>query len=431
MNDGNESEPPSEATPPGLAHWEQERLVRYQAALLDYSTEFLILIGPRGEIITGVGAGLSVLGYGDDERRGRHIAEHLHPDDLAPVLTIIEKARRQEGYRDTVRVRARTVDGSWLWFEATVMAVTGHDVLGSGAVVRVRHLDGPESTSDAAPDEERFFSLAEALPSGILSADARGWVVYANHAAQQILDIPADRILGQGWMEVIDASDLADVMDAAGLVTTTGVPQQATFRIQTGLFQRWASARFVPLGERAQATGWIATVDDITDRRRAESQLAHRATHDALTDLPNRTLLEDRLEQACARLLRDKGSIAVLFVDLDGFKEINDNLGHHVGDAVLREVAGRLRSALRPADTVARLGGDEFVAVCEGLEEDDARLVARRLDEILSVPLVLEGTKVQVRASIGAAATNDGGIDAAELLARADQAMYRIKRAAR
>jgi diguanylate cyclase (GGDEF)-like protein/PAS domain S-box-containing protein len=408
------------------------RWAMLQAALLDYSTEFLVFVDSQGEIVTGVGAGLSILGYDAAGQRGRHIAEHLHPDDLPPVLSIIEQARHVPGFREVVRVRARTLDGDWLWFEATVLAISRHPVLGDGAVLRVRHIDEHERRAEAsAPDEERFLSLAEALPSGILSADARGWVVYCNHAAQRILDLPRDRIGGQGWFDVVHAEDLADVMDAAGLVVSTGTPQQATFRIQTGLFLRWATARFVPLGDGDQRLGWIATVDDITDRRRAESQLAHRATHDPLTDLPNRALLEDRLDQACARLRRDDGTVTVLFVDLDGFKAINDRLGHPVGDEVLREVARRLRGVLRPADTVARLGGDEFVAVCEGLSPEDAAAVCGRIGDALAVPLLIAGRSVPVQASIGLATTADRHAEANELLARADQAMYRNKRAAR
>jgi diguanylate cyclase (GGDEF)-like protein/PAS domain S-box-containing protein len=271
-------------------------------------------------------------------------------------------------------------------------------------------------------------SLAEALPSGILSADARGWVVYCNHAAEQILNLPTDRIHGRGWVDVVQADDLADVMEAAGLVIRTGVAQQATFRIQTGLFVRWATAKFVPLGAGERRAGWIATLDDITDRRRAESQLAHRATHDALTELPNRTLLEDRLEQACARLSRDHGWVTVLFVDLDDYKEVNDSLGHTAGDHVLCEVGRRLRRVLRPADTVARLGGDEFVAVCEGIGEREAEQIAERIDAALEVPMLVDGEHVRVTASVGSASTCDSQADPAELLVRADQSMYRVKR---
>jgi diguanylate cyclase (GGDEF)-like protein/PAS domain S-box-containing protein len=312
-----------------------------------------------------------------------------------------------------------------------VTAVPDHEALGTGAVLRVRQVDEPERLEGGAEDEDRFLSLAEALPSGILSADARGWVVYANSAAQQILDLPADRIQGRGWLDAVHADDLPDVVDAAGLVVRAGSRQQATFRIQTGLFVRWATVRFVPLHDEGRRTGWIATVDDVTDRRRAESQLAHRATHDPLTDLPNRALLEDRLEQACARLRRDEGWVTVLFVDLDGFKEINDDLGHDAGDEVLREVARRLRSVLRPADTVARLGGDEFVAVCEGLESVDTENVRARITDSLAAPIPAGGVSLEVRASTGVVSTSERRANPAELLTRADQDMYRQKRESR
>lgn len=399
-----------------------------QEALLDYATEFLIFVSDTGELVVGVGEAMGSLGFDPIERRGHHIAEHLHPDDLPDVLDLIERARVTPDFRETIHARAGHRDGHWVMYEATVLAVTGHDVLGQGAVIRVREVTAPDAVSQRRGDDRRFMSLAEALPSGILSADARGWVVYCNHTAQQILNLPAEKIHGRGWVDVVQAEDLPDVMDAAGLVIRSGVAQQATFRIQTGLFARWATAKFVPLGDDDRRTGWIATLDDITDRRRAESQLAHRATHDPLTELPNRTLLEDRLEQACARLHRDHGWITVLFVDLDDFKRINDTMGHPAGDEVLREVGRRLRGILRPADTVSRLGGDEFVAVCEGIGEPEADRIATRIEDALDVPMLVNGQHVTVTASVGSASTCDPSQAPAEMLVRADQAMYRIKR---
>ena len=144
-------------------------------------------------------------------------------------------------------------------------------------------------------------------PLGILSADARGWVVFCNEAAQQIFNLSADQLMGHGWERLVDPEDLPEV-DGAPCAPwcALALPQQVMFRIQTGLFVRWALAKFVPLGGPDEVTGWIATVDDVTDRRRAETELTHQATHDMLTGLPNRMLLEDRLQQACARLRREQ-----------------------------------------------------------------------------------------------------------------------------
>ena len=177
------------------------------------------------------------------------------------------------------------------------------------------------------------------------------------------------------------------MLAAAEQVLAYGLPSQVVFRVRTAMFARWAHAKFVPLGGPERTLGWIATVDDITDRRRAESQLAHQATHDPLTKLPNRVLLEDRLRQACARLRRGADSVSVLFIDLDGFKSINDTLGHQAGDRVLVEVAQRVRRVVRDVDTVARFAGDEFVVVCEGIKENEipyvVRRIARAVDQVL------------------------------------------------
>jgi diguanylate cyclase (GGDEF)-like protein/PAS domain S-box-containing protein len=402
---------------------------RLRDALAAYSGEFLVFSDEAGAIVVGAGDGLRMLGYGSHERTGRHIAQHLHPDDLPKVLHVIEQARHDPMFRETIDVRARHADGHLVALEATVMAVPHHPLLGKGAVLRVRSVER-DPTDLGAESDSRFLGLAEALPSGILSSDARGSVVYCNGAAQQILDLPADRIHDQGWLDAVAPEDLPDVMEAAGLVIRSGTQQQATFRIQTGLFLRWASVRFVPLGDPDRPTGWIATIDDVTDRRRAESQLAHRATHDPLTELPNRTLLEDRLEQACARLGRGEGPVTVLFLDLDDFKGINDRMGHKAGDEVLREVARRLRAVLRPSDTIARLGGDEFVAVCEGLDGEAVGSVVERITAALTVPMLVSGQQVLVCGSIGAVVATDGEESPTELLARADQAMYREKRRA-
>jgi diguanylate cyclase (GGDEF)-like protein len=173
--------------------------------------------------------------------------------------------------------------------------------------------------------------------------------------------------------------------------------------------------------------GWVATHEDITERRRAEKQIAHMARHDALTDLPNRLLLRDRLAHALAELPRDK-RLAVLYLDLDHFKNVNDTLGHQIGDELLKTVADRLQNCVREADTVARVGGDEFAIIHPGIDQPhDAALLARRICEAIREPCDLHGHAVIVDTSIGIAlAPGDGG-DPTELLKNADMALYRAK----
>ncbi len=163
-------------------------------------------------------------------------------------------------------------------------------------------------------------------------------------------------------------------------------------------------------------------------RLRDEERMRHEAVHDPLTGLANRTLLRDRLEHALARSERGRGATAVLFVDLDNFKQVNDAHGHAAGDAVLVELGQRLQTAVRPGDTIARLGGDEFVAICEHVDEDSAFAVGRRLKDAIRPPFTVGELRQQLSASIGIAL---GDPDPDALLANADTATYRAKAAGR
>ena len=400
---------------------------RLQTELQNFASEFMVYVTAKGEL-AGATA-FNTLGYDAEERSGHHVAELLHPDDLPKVFDVIERARLTAGFEEKLEARAKAKDGSWHLFDVKVFdAALRSDQL-HGAVLRVRDITDEYNSRAVIEGDDRFLSLAEMLPLGILSADARGWVAFCNEAAQQIFHLPADLLLGHGWERAILEEDQPDVAEAAGQVIQTGQAQHATFRIEAGVYQRWATAKFVPLQGDDRVTGWIATVEDVTERRNAERQLAHQATHDALTGLPNRTLLEDRLNQACGRLRRDSTSVTVVFVDLDGFKEINDTFGHRAGDQVLVEVARRLRQIMRDVDTVARLGGDEFVALCESLPEAESLTVIGRIHDALDVSMMIEGRPIKVGASVGIASTNDAEIDVTDLLARADQSMYRDKQA--
>jgi diguanylate cyclase len=164
------------------------------------------------------------------------------------------------------------------------------------------------------------------------------------------------------------------------------------------------------------------------ERKRTEVQLAHMALHDHLTGLPNRSLFDDRLEHALQRRRDAQRGVAVLFIDVDGFKRINDNLGHSAGDAALREAAARIRSAVRPHDTVARLGGDEFTVLCEDLDGDgDALSIGERIVEALARPVAIHGSDVVLRASVGVALAGPADMRPEELLRRSDDAMYQAK----
>jgi len=186
--------------------------------------------------------------------------------------------------------------------------------------------------------------------------------------------------------------------------------------------------RVLAVSHRVMADGgWVSTHEDVTERRRAEERIAHMAGHDALTDLPNRTLFRDEMERALGGSRRGEG-LAVLYLDLDHFKEVNDTLGHPAGDELLRAVAGRLKNCVRTGDTIARLGGDEFAIIRPGLVRPEELItVAERIVSVLSQPYQLEGHEVTVGASVGIARAPNDGTSADQLLKNADMALYRAK----
>jgi diguanylate cyclase (GGDEF)-like protein len=175
---------------------------------------------------------------------------------------------------------------------------------------------------------------------------------------------------------------------------------------------------------------FTAAAHDVTDRRQTERTAHHRAAHDALTELPNRAWFTERLSQALAHAERHNAMVGVYFVDLDGFKEVNDEHGHEVGDQVLFAIAGRLDRSIRPGDTLARYGGDEFTILCEGLPGvAEASEIAERVLRAVGQPLQVSGGEVRLSASIGVALGDPGEGTAASLIHGADLAMYEAKRA--
>lgn len=179
-------------------------------------------------------------------------------------------------------------------------------------------------------------------------------------------------------------------------------------------------------------TNYVGVFSDITEEKEASQRLAHSASHDALTGLPNRALLHDRLNQAITKAGRDETGLALLFIDLDGFKPINDTYGHLLGDLLLQHVGERLRASIRESDTVARLGGDEFVVVSLNISQPHAAAaISQKIIDTVSAPYTLEGHRVSVGCSIGFALFPGDGTDGKTLLAKADQAMYRAKNAGR
>jgi diguanylate cyclase (GGDEF)-like protein/PAS domain S-box-containing protein len=275
--------------------------------------------------------------------------------------------------------------------------------------------------------EQRFRTLAASSPVGIFQLDSAGRGVYANARFREILGLGDQHEAEPAWWDAINPEDRDDA-DFAWVGAARGMNVPAVhFRIGDGPGQRWAESAAVTLrNDHGDIIGCVGTVEDITERRRIEAQLTHQALHDQLTGLPNRTLFLDRVGMALARTRRTGATAAVLFIDLDRFKLINDSLGHECGNQLLTTVGERLTRALRVSDSVGRLGGDEFAALCEVDDPADAMAIAEHIATAVEAPVDLDSGQVVVSASIGIALSGET-TTATELLENADAAMYRAK----
>lgn len=264
-------------------------------------------------------------------------------------------------------------------------------------------------------------AIVQGIKDGMVVLDSSERMTQMNPAAQRILGCSEAEAMGRSIASLIPGwgdATLNAAMQEDGWETTMEVEAE----------ERHYRLSVTPLQGREKAAH-LLTMRDNTRRKALEDSLKHQAFHDALTGLPGRSLFLDRVRHALARTGRERAaSVCVLFLDLDGFKEVNDTLGHESGDHLLRAVADRLRGALRAGDTAARLGGDEFVVLLEGIPgATRAVQVAERLAAQVRAPYSLHEREVSVGVSVGVAMNSPGRTDADELVRRADRAMYRAK----
>ena len=289
-----------------------------------------------------------------------------------------------------------------------------------------------ELRASEAQKEARFRGLLEAAPDAMVVVDQAGTIVLVNLQAEkqfgysrgELLGQPVTAIIPDGFAERLISDDLRSTEDAQAQVIGTGIELVAL---------RKDGSEFpieIMLSPLASADGILVTaaIRDITVRRAMSLEAAHWANHDFLTGLPNRALLMDRISQAIALAQRHSEQVAVLFLDLDGFKHINDSLGHAVGDRLLQSVAMRLREQVRTSDTVSRQGGDEFVVLLSGAAEwMDAATVAKRIVAAIGDVHRLDGQNLNITTSIGITVFPADGDDADSLIKNADTAMYQAK----
>lgn len=344
-----------------------------------------------------------------------------HPDDLDDLAACVDAS--VGGYRTDKRFV--TGAGAELWTEISVVAT--QDASGSVAHFVAYVVDITERRSAAAL-EARFAVLVENGSDLIAVSDAAGLLVYGSPAYLSLLGYDPVENIGQPLIDQVHPDDRPALLSAGlALMKTPGARARLDFRVGDvhGLW-RWVEATVSNRLDDPAVRGFVTNTRDITDRVLAAERLAHQATHDGLTGLPNRSVLSERLAQGRAAAHRDGELLAVLFVDVDHFKEVNDRFGHRAGDHLLQEVAVRLREAARETDEVFRLGGDEFLVATQVPDARSASEMAARVCDSFARPFPLGEALISVRASVGVATSADA-VDDAGLLHAADLALYEAK----
>ena len=365
---------------------------------------------------------LRSLGWSVEELLSGGLEALIHPDDGQRTLRELERATSPGGGTDEFVLRLRARNGSYRWFSWHIRTAPDGSVECRADDVTDRHL--PPGGGDTAFAEEHFRAMADASPALMWFADATGRFEFVNRAWLAFTGSALGEVVGTRWVDgahPADARRLEELIDPAA-----GRPGEFTTeyrRLAASGEARWILDSVVPrLDSEGHVLGWLGTAMDIHERKALEAQLRHQADHDALTGLVNRRRFEAELDRRLegARVHGQPG--AVLLVDVDHFKRINDTLGHAQGDRVLTAIAGALRDRVRASDLVARLGGDEFAIVLGRIPLEQVQRVA---EDLLDCVRIREpGTTISIGAACFdrfSATTSD------ELLTQADRALYTAK----
>ncbi len=399
-------------------------------SILNSSTQGIFGLDTEGVVTFLNPAMCKMLGYSEEELTGYSHHEKVHhhyadgspyPREDCPIYLSLKSGVTQRGEEDYI-----CKDGSYLPVEFVCSPMWENNIM-IGAVVFF--LDISERRL-AEQKQKLASSVFENVLEGLIVTDSECGIVSVNPAFTRITGFNEQDVIGQN-PRILKSDQQTD--EFYRLMWST---IEETGRWAGEIINRHKNGENYPywlnitqlFNGNNEVTHFIGTYTDIRQLKASQQQLLHLAHHDALTHLPNRNLFNDRLHQAIKRAHREDCQVAILFLDLDHFKHVNDTLGHSLGDEMLRLVASRLQQQLREGDTVARLGGDEFIVLLDKLDETgDAALVARKLSGAFERPFVIEGRELYVGASIGISLYPEDGKDADTLVKNADVSMYKAK----
>lgn len=411
----------------------KESEARYRL-LADHCSDMIASLDLEGRYLYVSPASVTLFGQTEDDLIGRLAIDFTHPDDVALFPAVIAQILKEQGVR-TLTFRRRHKDGRYSWVESKVQGVRD----ATGAVTQIILTARDISERRQAEEDLRVAATAFETQEGMVITTSDQTILRVNQAFSEITGYaPSDAIGHKATLLKSGRHDQAFYDAMWTKIAETGMWRGEIWnRRKNGeIYPEWLTITAVknPAGE---VTHYVGAFTDITKRKATEEAIEHLAFYDPLTRLPNRRLLMDRLTQALVANARSKRGGALLFIDLDNFKTVNDTLGHDKGDLLLQQTAKRLISCVRKSDTVARLGGDEFVVMLEDLSANrneaavQARTIGDKILAALNEPYKITSYECDSSSSIGITLFCNHGDDVDAIIKHADLAMYRAKTSGR
>src|SRR5207245_4468832 len=405
-----------------------EEAVRRLAATVAASTDAIISADLNGLIISWNAGAERMYDYPASETIGRKLSVIVPDERAAERKAALDRVCQGESVEQLETVRRRK-DGRLVEVSISLAPLTDEH----GTVIATTGISRDMSTAKQAAlelraSEERYQRIVETAFEGVWIIDSKNETTFVNRRMADMLGYAPEEMQGKPVLAFMDPdAQAAFVANRDRRQHEHQAEHEFRFRRKDGS-ELWVLLEASPdIDEAGNYVGSLAMVTDVTERRRAQRALEYQALHDALTGLPNRVQLADRLGHALDSARAAHEQVAVLILDLDHFKEVNETFGHQAGDRLLEQVGPRLRSEIRPEDMVARLGGDEFAVLLPKTDATAAPLTAARLLEVLERPFEVEGQHLDVAVSIGLAMSPDDGDDPDTLLRRADIALFVAK----
>ena len=372
-------------------------------------------------------------GYAEAELIGNDTLGFVHPEDREKTRTnAVEmlKGERLAPYE----FRFMTKNGGIKWFMGTVTSsLVGEKREVLGYCIDIS--DAKRAEEALRESEERYRTIIENIEDGYYELDADGRFTFFNESCRKIFGYASDELTGMNCRDCTKKKSWENVGKVFDMVVDTLKPDRVHdwVIVRKDGHTRHIEASLAPIrGMNGNAKGVRGIMRDVTKRKKAEQTLTFMAYHDTLTGLPNRVLFDDRLSFVLVQSRRNKQKFAVAMLDIDYFKEINDTLGHHIGDKLLKGVGDRLQELVRKGDTVARMGGDEFMILFPDVKQiDNGLALAKKIVESLREPFYIGEHKLSITASVGIAVYPDDGMDFETLKNRADASMYKVKESGR